>query len=450
MIKSKSFYTGFLKMFLLLVLGNVLTLSVNLADNIMLGSFSEVSLAGAAAVNQIQFVYQSLLSAFAEGIVILGSQFFGEGQIAPIKKISAHAVRMGLYLAVFMLALTSLFPRGLLRCFIEDEAIIAEGLKYLSLMRISYVFFALTQVLLGVLRSVGVVNIAPVLSASTLVVNCCINYTLIYGHFGAPRMGISGAAVGTITARIIELVIILVYIRVRENKLNLRLRDMTAFDGDLLKRYLKVTVPVMLVSGLWGMNTAVQNAIMGHVSSQAFAANNVASTLFMLVKSGAIGSASAAGFFMGKTVGGAESADSPEIRRTSNTLQVIFVAIGAVSAVTLFFIRIPILSIYDLSPETHELANQFMVLMSVVVFFMAYQMPTNMGIIRGGGNARFPMWTDIISVWGIMLPVSWLLAFRFGAAPWVVVLALNSDQIFKCVPISVKANFGKWAKKLTA
>ncbi len=449
MIRSRSFYVKFLKMFLLLVLGNVLTLSVNLADNIMLGSFSEASLAGAAAVNQIQFVYQSFLSSFAEGVVILGSQFFGEGQTGPIKKISAHAVRIGLYFALIMLVLTSVIPHGLLHCFIEDEAIIAEGLKYLSLMRISYVFFALTQVLLGVLRSVGVVNIAPVLSASTLVVNCGINYVLIFGHFGAPRMGISGAAIGTVTARIIELVIILVYIRVREKKLNLRLRDMTAFDGDLLKRYVKVTVPVMLVSGLWGMNTAVQNAIMGHVSSQAFAANNVAATLFMLVKSGAFGSSSAAGFFMGKTVGEAESADSPEIRKTSNTLQVIFLIVGTLSAVILFFIRIPILSFYDLSPETHELANQFMLLLSVVVFFMAYQMPTNMGIIRGGGNSRFPMMIDLISIWAIMLPVSWLLAFKFGAAPWVVVLALNSDQIFKCVPICIKANFGKWAKKLT-
>ena len=436
-------------MFLLLVLGNVLTLSVNLADNIMLGSFSETSLAGAAAVNQIQFVYQSLLSAFAEGVVILGSQFFGAGQTAPIKKISAHAVRMGLFLAVIMLALTSIIPGGLLRCFTEDEAIIAEGLKYLSLMRISYVFFALTQVLLGVLRSVGVVKIAPVLSASTLVVNCCINYTLIFGHFGAPRMGIAGAAVGTVTARVIELVIIVVYIRLRERKLDLRLKDMLSSDRDLFGRYVKVTLPVLLVSGLWGMNTAVQNAIMGHVSSQAFAANNVASTLFMLVKSGAIGSASAAGFFMGKTVGEAKTVGAPEIKRTSRTLQVLFVMIGAVSAVTLFFIRIPILSFYDLSPETRELADRFMMLLSAVVFFMAYQMPTNMGIIRGGGNTRFPMLVDIISIWGIMLPVSWLLAFKAGAAPWAVVLALNSDQIFKCVPIFIKANFGKWAKKLT-
>ncbi len=446
MVKDKSFYKTFFSMSAVLILQNVLTLSVNLADNIMLGGYSDVSLSGATAVNQIQFVYQSLLTAIAEAVVVLGSQYFGKKQIAPIKTVAAHAMRLGLLVCALLFTAVSLFPREILSLFTDSDAIIGEGAVYLSVMRWSYLFFAITQVLLGVLRSVGVVRIAMVLSASTLAVNCAINYTLIKGRFGAPRMGIAGAAIGTVTARVTELIILFAFIVLKEKNLKLRPRDFLLRDRLLFRDYVKVAAPIMIVNGLWGLNTATQNAIMGHISDAAYTANNVANPLFALVKSGAIGAASAAGYLTGKTVG---EGDMKKLKAYARTLQLLFVGVGVVSGAVLFFIRTPFLRLYDLPEETKALADSFLKILALITAGMAYQMPTNVGIIRGGGNTRFPMILDLVSIWGIVLPLSALLAFRFHAPAAAVVFCLNADQLFKGVPIFIKANFGKWARTLT-
>lgn len=446
MIRERAFYKTFFSMAAVLILQNVLTFSVNLADNIMLGGYSEAALSGAAAVNQIQFVYQSLMTATAEGVVILGSQYFGKKQTEPIKTVSAHALRLGLLICVLLFAAVTLFPRPLVSLFTESDAIVEQGLRYLHAVRWTYPFFAVTQVLLGVLRSVGVVHIAPVLSGSTLVINCAINYTLIYGRFGAPELGVTGAAIGTITARVAELLILILFLWKGEKRLALRPRDFLRRDKTLFRDYLGVALPILLVNGLWGLNTAAQNAIMGHVSDHAFAANSVASPLFTLVKSGAIGAASAAGFVIGKAVG---EGDEKKLRAAARTLQVLFLAIGVVSGAILWVVRAPILSLYDLSPETFTLADRFLKILALIIVGMAYQMPTNMGIIRGGGNTRFPMILDLVSIWAIVLPLSALLAFVFHASPAWVVFCLNADQLFKGVPVFLKANFGSWARSLT-
>ncbi len=303
LVRERSFYRSFFRMCCILVLQNVITLSVNLADNLMLGAYSETALAGAAAVNQIQFVYQQLLVSFGEGLVIIGTQYFGKRQTAPIRRIASIAMRFGLSTAVLLFVLVSCFPTQAVGLFTEDVAIVDAGVSYLRLIRFTYPFFALTQMLLATLRSVGTVRIALGLSVSTLLINGGINYVLIYGHFGAPEMGIAGAAIGTLTARVVELVVLLLYLCLREKKLGLRLRDFLHTDRLLLRDYVRVTLPIFCAGALWGFNGAAQNAILGHLSSTAIAANSVASTLFLVVKSAAIGASSSASFHIGRAVG---------------------------------------------------------------------------------------------------------------------------------------------------
>ena len=182
------------------------------------------------------------------------------------------------------------------------------------------------------------------------------------------------------------------------------------------------------------------------MTSIAIAANSVASTLFLVVKSTAVGAASTASVIIGKTVG---MGDMKVVKKYAVRLQKMFLFIGVVSGILLFFIRIPVLSLYDLSTETREMANAFLIILSVVCMTMSYQMPTNNGIIRGGGNAMFVVKMDLISIWGIVLPVSFLAAFVLKASPAVVVCCLNADQIFKCIPAFIVANYGKWVRKLT-
>lgn len=448
MVRDRKFYRDFFAMWIVLVLQNVITLSVNLADNMMLGGYSETALAGVAAVNQIQFVYQQLLISFGEAAVILGTQYYGKNQKESVKSLARGAMYAGVFLSVVLFLAASLIPRQLMLIFTTDEAIIAQGMAYLRWIKYTYLIFAVAQILLYTLRIVGSVRISLYLSLTALAVNCFWNYALIYGRFGMPSLGVEGAAIATLISRVVELVVLIVFIGLKEKELQLNWKVYVTPSGagDLMKDYLRVMFPLMIVNALWGLNNAAQNAILGHMTARAIAANSVASTLFLLVKSTSQGSAATASFFTGKTIG---EGDFDKLRLYARTWQVLFVLIGIVSGIGLYFLRIPVLSFYRLEPETRQMANTFLLILSVIVVTMSYQMPVNAGIIRGGGDIRYAFTLDIVSIWCIVIPVSWAAAFLFHASPVVVVWCLNADQIFKSVPAFLKCNYGHWAKKLT-
>ena len=457
---NSRFYRSFFSVYIALVLQNVVTLSVNLADNIMLGSYSEAALSGAAAVNQIQFVFQQLIMALGDGLVILGSQYWGKRQTEPMKKLGAQAMQAALAVTACLFVLVSMMPHGILKLFTTDEPIIREGMKYLGIIRFTYLFFAMTQILLAVLRSVEMVKVAFYLSVVTFCINCGINFILIYGRFGAPELGAEGAAIGTLTARIAEFIILLVYIFKKEKSLHLRPGSFLKTDRTLSMDYLKITAPMFAVNGLWGLNTALQTVVLGHMTSAAIAANSMASTIFLMVKSMAVGAASAASIMIGKSIG---EGSLEMVKQYAKKMQLIFVMIGLISGMILFFIRIPILELYELTPETKEMANTFLLILSVIIVGMSYQMPTNNGIIRGGGSPVFVVKMDLISIWCIVIPVSFFMAFIWcivipvsffmafvvQAPPAAVVCCLNADQLFKCIPAYIKANHGSWIRELT-
>ena len=442
----KNFYRSFLKLCSMLVLQNVVTLSVNLADNIMLGAYSETALSGVTTVNQVQFVFQQLLMALGDGLVIFGSQYWGRKETEPVRKISAWAMRTGLFTAVLLFLAASFWPGKLLGLFTTDSDIIEAGVSYLEIIRFTYIFFAVTQILLATLRCVEVAGIAFGLSLMTLVINCSINWILIYGHFGAPSLGAAGAAVGTLVARIMEVLVLLVYIKRRQSWIGLGFKDYLTADRNLGLKYGQIVLPLLVIQGLWGVNTALQTAILGHMTAAAIAANSAASNLFLMVKSAAVGAASAASVIMGKTIG---TGKLDMAVAYSKKLQKFFVIMGFTCGILLFFIRIPVLSLYRLSPETRQLADTFLMILSVVMVGMSYQMPTNSGIIRGSGSIAYSMKVDLISTWLIVIPLSAVMAFVVKASPAVVVCCLNADQIFKCIPAFLKCNYGHWIRKMT-
>ena len=171
MVHDKKFYRDFFAMWIVLVLQNVITLSVNLADNMMLGGYSETALAGVAAVNQIQFVYQQLLISFGEAAVILGTQYYGKNRMEPVKSLARGAMYSGVLLSAALFLAASLIPRHLMLIFTTDEAVIAEGVTYLGVIRFTYLIFAVAQILIYTLRIVGSVRISLYLSLTALVVN---------------------------------------------------------------------------------------------------------------------------------------------------------------------------------------------------------------------------------------------------------------------------------------
>ncbi|MFC7677859.1 MATE family efflux transporter [Paenibacillus sp. GCM10028914] len=442
-VREKQFYKSFFWLTLIIGLQNIISLGVNLSDNVMLGGYSEAALSGVALANQIQFLLHMLVMGVGEGLVIMASRYWGAKDPLSIQKISSIGMRMAIALSAVLWAIVFFFPHATLSIFTIGESVIEEGVKYLQIICFSYVFFAITSILLASLRSVETVRVGFIVSLSTLIINVGLNYLLIYGHFGFPELGVEGSAIATLIARIIETAIVCVYIKKFDRKIMLKLKDFFQFDMGLFKQYIKVGSPILLSNTIWGLAMGAQTAILGHMGEAAIAANSIATTIFQLVTVMIYASASATAILIGKTIG---EGFSDKIKAYAKTLQILYLVLGLCTGAILFILKDYVLGFYSISGEAKALALQFMTILSITVVGTAYQMPALTGIVRSGGDTKFVLYNDLIFMWLIVLPSSFLCAFVFNLSPIVTFICLKSDQILKCFVALVKVNRFKWIR----
>ena len=444
--RDRDFYKSFLRICLALMLEQAVILSVNLADNLMLGTYSEAALSGVAAANQIQFVYQQIVYAIGNGVIILGSQYWGQKRVGEIRSIAAIGIYFEIAAACILFAVISLFPVGALKLFTNQPEFIAQGAAYLKIIRFSYLFFALTGVLLSTLRSVESVRIALIVSVVALIVNVCINYLLIGGNMGFPELGVRGAAIGTLAARIVEFVIVASY-TLKEKRLGMRPAHLFHIDRDLMRDFVRVVLPILGAGLLWGVNNMLQTVTLGHMDDSAIAAQSISNTVFLLLKVTAVGACSAASVLIGKTIG---EGNMDRVKEYTRTLQVLFAGIGVLLCAAMLIVRIPLLSVYraKISESTYALANTYMLIQAAVLLVTSYQMPINGGIIRGGGDTRFMLILDVISV-TVFIPLAMLGGLVFHWPTIAVIICINIDQAIKCIPAYIHVNSYKWIQRLT-
>lgn len=444
--KEKGFYTTLFRMMLVLALQNLVAYSINMADNVMLGNYDQNALSGAATVNQVFFMVQQFALSIGNALVVLASQYWGEKRTEPMRTLTGIALWSGLLCGLVILIICVMMPEQLLRLFTDTPEILNEGMRYLKLLKWTFVFYIITNVLMAALRSAETVNISFYISLVSLVVNVVINYTLIYGRFGFPEMGVVGAAIGTFIARILELGIVVIYIAFFDKKLHLFSTEILSIDWKLGKDYMKVAMPIVLSQVLWGISVPMQTAILGHLSGNAIAANSVATTFYQYLKVIVIAMSSTSAVMIGNAIG---RGDMRRIRSDARTLAVIDVVIGVILGVALFVLRTPLLSMYQLTPDARILADHLIIVMSFVMVGMSYQMPVSFGIIQGAGDTKFTMTMNMVSTWAIVMPLSFAAAFWWKWPVEAVVIAIQSDQIFKGLPTFIRFRSYRWVRKLT-
>lgn len=434
-------------MMVIVALQNLVAYSVNMADNIMLGSYSQNALSGAATVNQIFFMVQQFALSIGNALVVLASQYWGQKRISPIRTLTGIALKLGFLCSAAIIALCALFPEPLLRIFTGSPEIMAEGKEYLSLIQWTFALFILSNILMAALRSIGIVKISFYISIVSLLVNVGINYTLIFGRFGFPEMGIRGAAVGTFMARALELAIVAIYICKPGRENSLVSKGAFAINRGLRRDYTKVFLPIMSSQVLWGISVPMQTAILGHLSQDAIAANSVATTFYQYLKVIVIAVSSTSAVMIGNAIG---RGNMEQIKAEARTLSVIDVMVGLVLGIALMLLRYPLLSMYNLTPEATEMALNLIVVMGFIMVGMSYQMPVSFGIIQGGGDTEFTMKMNMISTWLIVMPLSFMAAFWWKWPVEAVVVVIQSDQIFKGLPTFLRFRSYRWIKKLTS
>ena len=447
LVKDKQFYKTFLTLTVMIALQNLLAFGVILADNMMLGRYSETSIAAASLVNQIQYLLQMIsVNGIGTGALAMVSQYWGKGEAEPIRRIIALMVKFAAAVGIIFCSVAFFFPDAVIGLMTDKASVRAEGIVYLRLMSFTYLTFPLQSALVMAMRGVRTVNIGPITSAVSLVTNVALNWVFIYGNLGAPEMGIKGAAVATLISRVFELVITGAYVRFFDKKLRLRILAFFKPDAYYLGDFCRAALPVIGSATSWGIGTIMQTIILGHLSETVIAANSIAVVVHQVVGVYSFGATWSSGVIIGNIVGAGEL---EKVRPYTRTLQLLYVANGIVTSLALLLLRGPVLGLYILTPETRQMANTFLTVLCITVLGTSYLFPVESGIILGGGHTRYAVVVDTLHIWLWVIPASALSAFVFHFPPLVTFILLKSDQFLKCIPNAITVNRYRWIRNLT-
>jgi putative MATE family efflux protein len=448
MIKEKSFYSTLAKIALPLALQNLITYGIGLADNLMVGSLGDLSLSGVFLSNQLQFILHMLCAGLSAALVVLAAQYLGKDDTKNAKVVISLAIKVAFSVGLVFTLGVFFFPRFILRIFTSEEAVIAEGMRYITLVCFTYIFFACNSVLLAAMRCVQNTRIGFLSALTGFCVNIFLNWVLIFGHLGAPALGVRGAAIATLIARASEMTITLCYVRFADTHLSFRFTDLALKDRLIFKDFFKYGSPVILGDIIWGIAGNTQVAILGRLGTEILAANTIAANLHQFFSVLVYAIAGASGVIIGRTVG---SGDHEKVKRYAGTLQVIFICFGLITGIVIFLSRSAILAagFPAISTEAHRYALQFLIVFSITIIGTSYQMSVLTGIVRAGGATSFVLLNDLFWVWVVVIPSALLSAFVFHFPPVVVFACLKCDQLLKCIVAVIKLNRWDWMKKLT-
>lgn len=443
--KDRSFYRSLVTLAVPISLQNLVTFAVSFADNVMIGSLGDDAISGVYIGGQLQSVLQMFVGGIEGAILILAAQYWGKKDTQSIRKVVSIGIKFALAVGLLSSLVAVLFPQWVIRAFTTEPGVIQEGAAYVQIVGFTYLFFSVSQVMIAAMRSVETARIGLYISCMALVINVCLNYVFIFGHFGFPAMGVRGAALATLVSRILEMCVGVGYVFFVDKKLRFGLKDLLHTDRQLLRDFIRYGLPVIGGQVVWAINSLANTKILGYYSAGVIAAASITGMLHNLVYVWMNGMSSAVGIITGKTVGAGQY---EKMKEYSKTVQMIFLFVGLISGAAVFLARDGFISLYNASPEAQAYSRQFINVISVTIIGTCYQAACLFGLVKSGGDISFVFKNDTIFVFLVVIPSS-LLAMWLGAQPWVVFACLKCDQILKCFVAIVKINRYNWMKNLT-
>ena len=446
MLKDRQFLKTLVTLMLPMVAQNLITLAAQMMDSLMLGRLGQIELSASSLANQPFFIFNLLIFGMASGSSVLNAQFWGKRDIRSIKIVISICLKVALTVSILLGAAVMFFPETVMRIYTDDPQIIAAGSEYLRIIGWCYFFFGLSNTLLTTIRSVGIVRIAVIDSVFSLVCNSGLNYLLIFGNFGFPKLGIQGAAIATVIARMGEAVIVLVYILVIDRKLQFKLRDFWEFDVGLLKNYLKNGLPVAFNEVFWSVGVSIQSMIMGRLGASVVSASQIASIVQQFSSVLIFGVANAAAIIIGNDIGAGKM---ERARERVTWFRIIGVLLGILASGIILGLSGPVVSFYNVPDETKQLAIEMLRVLAVIVLFVAQTGIGVVGLLRGGGDPRFALFVDLAGLWLVATPAGLLSAFVFKAPVLVVYACTKLDEPVKLLMLAWRMRNHRWMRDVT-
>ena len=441
-----SFYKHMLAITIPIALQNVISLSVNMMDTIMLGQLGDVAIASANLGGQLFTILDVLGFGFASGAAVLISQYWGKKDMLRIRQIFALTLRIVLVASSLFALVGHFFPRQVIGLYTKDAAVIASGAEYLSLLSISFVLFSFSNCYIMCLRAVEQVRISMVIYSSSFFINVFFNYCFIFGKLGAPAWGVRGAAFGTIMARLFECCATIFYMCFIEKKVCFTPRWLLNLKSGLAQDYLKNSLPVVSNELLWGVGFSLLNLIIGRMGASYTSAMSIVSVLNQLVSVFTFGMAAASVVVVGKTIGEGRFSDA---HRAANSSVLVGLALSFVCMSVLLTIRPYFLSMYNVSQLAYDTAFSMLGILALMQPFQAVSTVMIIGVLRGGGDVRTNLILDSGFLWGLAIPLGVLGAFVFHFSAPVVFFLLRCDNIVKSIVGLIRLKSGRWIRVVT-
>lgn len=444
--REGSFYKKMLAIAIPITLQNLINIGINMADTMMLGSLGETALSASALANQFAFVFLVLHFGLAGGAGVLTGQFWGKEDSESISKTMSIMFKLSAVLSVIFFILGQFFPEQVMKIYSIDPAVIAEGAKYLRILSFAFLMQGISLIAIGIFRTVGVVKLALISTSVSFILNIFLNWMFIFGNLGAPRLGTAGAAVGTLFSRIVEFLIVVVYLLFIDKKIRFKLKSLLHFDMKIFKDYLRHGTPVLISDFILIIGLNMLAVIMGRMGSDMVSANSITSTIQQLATVFMMGVANASGVIIGNTVGAGEYDKAQEYGKTFTAITIV---IGICAAIVIFMSKDLVLSIYNVSDSTKLITRELMNTSAILVTFQAVSSTLTKGVLRAGGDTKFLMVADVIFLWLVSIPLGAAAGLWLNLSPGIVLFCLKIDEVIKSLWCTKRLLASRWIRNVT-
>ena len=438
--RKRSLRKEIVRLALPIALQQFMTALVGACDAIMLGKLSQDAMSAVSLATQVTFVFNLFMFAFMAGENMFVAQYYGKGDYTGISQVFSLVTKICGCIAVIFLAGTLFFPEQLMRILTNEETLIVLGSEYLRVIGISYVFSGIAQTFLAIMKNCGAVNMSTLINGVMVILNIALNAVFIFGLSGFPKMGIKGAALATVLATVVQFLWSVGYVlcRIRAVKFSLR-----SCEKKLFGRFWQKAVPLLINNLAWGIGFSMYSVIMGHLGTDAVAANGIANISKNLVVCFCLGLGNAGSIIVGNRLGADRLQEAKEVGETLTKTAIIA---GIVSGLVLIALSPFITKMVDLTPTARGYLQKMLLISSYYIAGKSVNCMTIGGIFAAGGDSKFGMLCDSVTLWCIIVPLGCICAFILKLPVMVVYFVLNLDEIIKLPVVYKHYKKYKWIK----
>ena len=444
-VKDKEFYKKVAAISIPIALQGLITTGVNMMDTIMIGMVGETQLSAVSLANQFISIFHIFCMGIGMGASVLVARYYGMKDKESLKGTVSIMLRLCLFMSTLFCVATILMPELIMKIYTVENAIITHGAEYLKYSVITYYLLGLSLTCTIVLRNVGQVKLPLYTSVAAFFINVGANYIFIFGKFGAPRMEVAGAAVGTLIARIFEFSAICGYLFLKDKEIEFRIKDLFAPVGKLWQEYIRISIPVLVSDGILALGNNSVAMVIGRLGESFVAANAVTAVTQQLSSVMIQGFSQAGAIVTGYTLG---EGDKKKAHEQGYAFLGIGIVFGLLAAGIILLISGPMIQAYQLSPQTQEIARELMLSISIIVVFQATNSIMTKGVLRGGGDTKMLMLADNIFLWIASVPLGVIAGLVLHLPAFWIYFALKIDQVLKAVWCVIRLRSGKWIKKI--